>query len=80
MTDKLRHKLIYDEAGFAERCSMGDSIDDFFIAKADVHLERMSDNSYWMGLDLPDGTHYRFLDSSETGASQRMVEIERRDA
>ena len=51
----------YDEAGYSQPSGMGESVDDFFAAKCDVHLERMEDSNYWMGVYLADGTKLRFF-------------------
>jgi hypothetical protein len=58
--EATRHDLMLQFDGDSHPCGMGDSIDDVGGKCIGFHLERMADNSYWMGIDLADGTHLRF--------------------
>jgi hypothetical protein len=44
----------------SQPCGMGDSLDDIGGSCTHFHLERMSQNNYWLGIDLADGSHLRF--------------------
>lgn len=35
-----------------------DEIDEIVFSNADVHIEQMSDNCWWIGVDLPDGGYW----------------------
>ena len=56
-----RFRIQYDDPSYVQTCDMGESIDDFAVKDvSSVHLERMDDNNYWMGIYLNDGTRLRF--------------------
>lgn len=42
----------------AIRTSADGQLDEFFAENAFIHIERMGDASWWIGIDLPDGQHW----------------------
>ena len=62
----------------SQPCSMGDSLDDIGGVCVGFHLERMSENNYWLGIDLAGGSHLRFSigHKSQRARINAYVEIE----
>ncbi len=51
--------------------------DEVVVGSVDlVHVERMSDTNYWMGLDLTDGRHVRVLFWCKKGIMYCGAEVE----
>ncbi len=46
MSEKLPVQFRLDSQG---------EFDEVFLASASVHIERMNDTGFWIGIDLPDG-------------------------
>lgn len=57
------------------------SIDEIVAHGADLHIEQMSDDGWYMGLQMPDGTDWQFWFGSKNGKSHvvfRHLETSRR--
>ena len=59
-----------------------DGLDEVIAKGCTFHLERMTDSYFWMGIDLPDGTHLRLgiAKRSDRGFIDAYVEVEKNGA
>jgi len=46
------------------------SIDEIAAKGADLHIEQMSDDGWFMGLDMPDGSYWQFWFGSKNRKSR----------
>jgi hypothetical protein len=42
-------------------------LDEVFFRNSDVHIERMADKAFWIGIDMQDGTHFAVNTGVEKG-------------